>query len=230
MKKIFLALILFSTTFSYSLSAQDLEPTVTEALLTVTVMNPQDKSEAGETVSFESVKTKKVYTGVTNAEGKFEILIPKGDEYKVKYKAFSDDKDYKTIKIPMVEGLLKFNYTIKVALPKVYTLKDVFFDTGKSTLKPESDKALDQLAEYMKLKKTLVIEIAGYTDNVGNNLANQKLSEDRANAVRNYLIKKGVDAARLTAKGYGDSDPVASNDTEDGRQQNRRTEVHVIKE
>jgi len=230
MKKIFLALILFSSTFSYSLSAQDLEPTGTEALLTVTVINPQNKSEEGETVSFVSEKTKKVYTGVTNAEGKFEILIPKGDEYKVKYKAFSDDKDYKTIKIPMVEGLLKFNYTIKVALPKVYTLKDVFFDTGKSTLKPESDKALDQLAEYMKLKKTLVIEIAGYTDNVGNDAANQKLSEDRANAVRNYLIKKGVDAARLTAKGYGDSDPVASNDTEDGRQQNRRTEVHVIKE
>ena len=97
-------------------------------------------------------------------------------------------------------------------------------------LRAESNKELNQLAEYMTLKKTLVIEIAGYTDNVGAADANLKLSEDRANAVKQYLVKKGIDASRVSAKGYGDSMPEADNSTAEGRQKNRRTEVHIISE
>jgi outer membrane protein OmpA-like peptidoglycan-associated protein len=106
----------------------------------------------------------------------------------------------------------------------------VFFDSGKSTLKPESAKELNELVEYMGLKKTMVVEIAGHTDNAGNKDANQKLSEERANAVRDYLIKKGIAADRVIAKGYGDTQPIADNTTEAGKQKNRRTEVRTIKE
>jgi outer membrane protein OmpA-like peptidoglycan-associated protein len=97
-------------------------------------------------------------------------------------------------------------------------------------LRPDSNKELNELAEYMNLKKTLVIEIAGHTDNVGAPESNQKLSEDRANAVKQYLVKKGIVAERIVAKGYGDSEPVADNNTASGKQQNRRTEVRVIAE
>ena len=82
----------------------------------------------------------------------------------------------------------------------------------------------------MQLKKSMVVEIAGHTDNVGNKDANQKLSEDRANSVRNYLIKKGITTERILAKGYGDTQPVADNSTDAGKQKNRRTEVRTIKE
>lgn len=222
--------LLLCLVYSFSVKAQVLKPTESQALLIVTVSNAKGVPQVGEKVSFIASKTKKVYSGVTDEKGSFKILVPKGDEYKVQYKLFTDNKDYQPIKIPAKSGLITFNFGIKIELPKTFTLKNVFFDTGKSTLRSNSYKALNELTEFMEHRKTMEIEIAGFTDNVGSADVNLKLSQQRANAVRNYLIKKGIAANRLTAKGYGGQDPVASNDTVAGRQQNRRTEVHIIKE
>ena len=126
--------------------------------------------------------------------------------------------------------MVNFEYKLTIEEPKVFTLNNVFFDSGKSTLKPESSRELDELKEYMSLKMTLHVEIAGHTDNVGNKDANQKFSEDRANTVRNYLIKKGITPERIIAKGYGDAQPVGDNATDAGKQKNRRTEVRILKE
>lgn len=208
--------------------AQTLEPTETMALLTVVVVDNNQKSLEGETVSFVSEKDKKVYSGITKANGKFDVLVPEGDNYKVQYKAFTENQDYNVLKMPSPEGTVTFEYKLIINPPKMYTLDHVFFDTGKSTLKPESSKELNELAEYMSLKKALRIEIAGHTDNVGNKDANQKLSEDRANAVKTFLVKKGIAAERIIAKGYGDSQPVGDNATEAGKQKNRRTEVRNL--
>lgn len=227
MKNLLLFIVAIASINSYS---QALEPTETHALLTVLVANDKSKPLEGEKVSFLATKDKKVYSGVTKADGKFELLVPKGDKYKVQYKAAGGNEDYSTLNMPAVEGLITFEYKLTIVPPKIYTLDNVFFDTGKATLKPESSKELNELAEYMQLKKSMVIEIAGHTDNVGNNDANQKLSEGRANSVRNYLIKKGIAAERIVAKGYGDTQPVADNSTDAGKQKNRRTEVRTIKE
>lgn len=210
--------------------AQDLQPTETDALLQVSVVNEKGKPLEGEPITFIGNKTKKSFSGTTKADGKFSILVPEGDTYKVKYKAFTGDEDFSSLEIPSVPGMVNFEYTITVELPKVYTLDNVFFDTGKSSLRADSYKELNELAEFMKFKKTMVIEIAGHTDNVGNTDSNQKLSEARANEVRNYLIKKGIEANRIQAKGYGDTQPVASNDTDAGKQKNRRTEVRIVSE
>ncbi len=210
------------------LAAQDLQPTETEALLNVAVVNFANKPQEGEVVTFISTKDEKSFTGTTQADGKFSLLIPKGQQYKVQYKSFTTDQDYKTVDIPQVEGHFTFDYTIKVEPPKVYTLDNVFFDTGKSALRVASYKELDELVEHMTKKKSMVIEIAGHTDNVGSKESNQQLSEDRANAVRDYLLKKKIAPERVTAKGYGDTQPVAGNDTPDGKQKNRRTEVRII--
>jgi len=218
-------LVLF---FFTQLNAQNPEPTSTQALFEVTVVNEKNKPQAGEQVFFESVKTKKVFAGVTKPDGKFHILVPKGDKYNVKYKAFTSDADYTVLDVPdNKDELLSFEITIQYELPKTYTLDNVYFDTGKSTLRQESFKELNELAEFMKLKSSLVIEIAGHTDNVGKPDSNLKLSQDRANSVRDYLIRKGIKPDRVTAKGYGDTQPVANNNTDDGKQKNRRTEVRV---
>ncbi len=216
---------------SPSVSAQELKPTEKEALLTVSVVNEKEKAQVGEQVTFESITTKKTYSGVTKAGGKFDILVPTGDKYKIKYKTFTSDADYTTLDVPYAKGeILSFEVIIQFELPKRYTLDNVYFETGKADIKPASFKYIDEMAEYLKLKTSMVIEISGHTDNVGKPEANLTLSQERANAVRNYLIKKGIAPDRIVAKGYGDTQPISSNDTDAGKQKNRRTEVRIIKE
>ncbi len=107
-------------------------------------------------------------------------------------------------------------------------LKNIFFDTNKFELKAESKAELQKLVEFLQLNPTVKIEIAGYTDNVGNEQANITLSEKRANAVYQYLSANGIVATRLVYKGYGEAQPIAPNTTEDNRALNRRTEFMII--
>lgn len=99
------------------------------------------------------------------------------------------------------------------------------FETGKSVIKPESQNIIDQIAEMMIQNPGLKISIEGHTDNAGNAASNQTLSVDRANAAMDALIAKEIDKSRLTAKGFGQNKPIASNDTEEGRALNRRVEI-----
>jgi outer membrane protein OmpA-like peptidoglycan-associated protein/Tol biopolymer transport system component len=107
-------------------------------------------------------------------------------------------------------------------------LKNVFFDTNRFDLKPESQSALKYLINFMTLNSTVSIEVSGFTDNAGNDKLNQTLSENRAKAVYNYLINHGVNATKLQFKGYGKQMPVAANTNEENRAKNRRTEFKII--
>jgi outer membrane protein OmpA-like peptidoglycan-associated protein len=104
-------------------------------------------------------------------------------------------------------------------------LDGVNFDTGKASIRAESFPRLDGVVEYMSHKPSVRIQISGHTDNVGNPKTNKTLSEKRAQACRDYLIAKGIDGTRVAAVGFGDERPIASNATDDGRQQNRRIEA-----
>ena len=227
MKNILFIVLLFTAS---CISAQELKATLTQAHLKVSVIDDKKNPQAGQSVTFTSAKDGKVFSGTTDANGKFEMLIPPAQTYKVKYHIFNTDYDDQDMEMPSSERPYTFEYTLEVTPPKTFTLNNVFFDSGKSTLRPESNKELNQLAEFLSLKKTTVIEISGHTDNVGDAAANQKLSEDRANAVKQYLVTKGIAANRVQAKGYGDTQPIADNGTAAGKQKNRRTEVHIISE
>ena len=122
----------------------------------------------------------------------------------------------------------KNDFSLKAGKP--ITLLNILFESNKSTLQKSSFDELNKLADYLNKNRMTAIEISGHTDNTGNADANLKLSQDRANAVRDYLIKRAIAANRVIAKGYGDTKPVASNDTEEGRSKNRRIEVKMIKE
>jgi OOP family OmpA-OmpF porin len=108
---------------------------------------------------------------------------------------------------------------------------DILFDLNKSTLKPESKTELDRIGAILVQVPDLKIEIGGHTDSTGSDKTNMVLSEARANAVRDYLVKNfpQINGANLMAKGYGESKPVASNDTKEGRAQNRRVEFRIMK-
>ena len=109
-----------------------------------------------------------------------------------------------------------------------FELRNVFFETAKFDLKSTSYPELNYIVDILKANPSLNIIVAGHTDNVGNAANNQLLSENRAKSVMNYLIEKGIPADRLNSKGYGASKPIQSNDTEEGRAKNRRTEIEIL--
>lgn len=111
---------------------------------------------------------------------------------------------------------------------KTVVLKNIFFDTNLWDLKPESTSELNILLKLLNDNKTIKIEISGHTDNRGSKESNLKLSDNRAKAVFDFLVKNGISASRLTFKGYGDAMPIADNNNEEGRAINRRTEFKVI--
>ncbi len=107
---------------------------------------------------------------------------------------------------------------------KLFSLKSVFFDSAKWDLRPESTEELTRLYEYLEENPDLSIQINAHTDNVGSNKANQKLSQQRSQSVVEFLIEMGIDSSRLEAKGFGEEYPIAPNDSDEGRQENRRVE------
>ncbi|NND45220.1 MAG: OmpA family protein [Xanthomonadales bacterium] len=110
-------------------------------------------------------------------------------------------------------------------LQETYRMKNVHFAFDSAQLTSKSKASLDDALQILKRHEELVVEVAGHTDSVGSDSYNQALSQRRASAVRDYLVANGIAAGRLTAKGYGESEPVADNSTDEGRAQNRRVEL-----
>lgn len=114
-----------------------------------------------------------------------------------------------------------------VSEDKWFDFDRLLFDTGSATLQPASQDQLANMAAILKAYPGVKIRIGGYTDNTGDPAANLKLSQDRADSVMAELVKLGIDPSRMTAKGYGDADPIADNSTEEGRQKNRRISLRI---
>jgi outer membrane protein OmpA-like peptidoglycan-associated protein len=135
--------------------------------------------------------------------------------------------DKAAMRAQLSEQLNKVLATRDSARGLIVSMSDVLFDTDKFSLKAGAREKLAKVAGILIAYPTLAIEVGGYTDNVGGDDMNQKLSENRADAVRDYLVEQGVGTASLTAKGFGNASPVASNDNASGRQENRRVELVV---
>ena len=138
-----------------------------------------------------------------------------------------DDKD----ECPTVKGTAANNGCPEIKETDIQILKDALyginFETGSDVLSASSYEVLDRVVSLMNLNNNYKLVIEGHTDSQGNDDLNMKLSEKRANAVKNYLVSKGVDATRLTAVGYGETKPIADNETTEGRAQNRRVELKI---
>ena len=167
----------------------------------------------------------------TDEDGNYLITLPVGKNYAFNvhrkgYLFYSQNFDMSSISSDSV-------YNIDIPLEPIEVnakviLKNVFFDTKKTELKPESISELDNVVRLMNENPNMKILISGFTDNVGTPADNLKLSNGRALSVVNYLVAKGVKKDRLSYKGFGETNPVATNDTEEGRAINRRTEMRVV--
>jgi outer membrane protein OmpA-like peptidoglycan-associated protein len=137
------------------------------------------------------------------------------------------EADKAAMRLRLSEQLNTILQTRDSARGLIVSMSDVLFDTGKYSLKPGAREKLAKVAGILLAYPGLNIEVGGYTDNVGGDQMNQTLSENRAASVRDYLVQQGVSSSAVTAKGFGNSLAVASNDNSAGRQQNRRVELLV---
>jgi outer membrane protein OmpA-like peptidoglycan-associated protein/tetratricopeptide (TPR) repeat protein len=179
----------------------------------------------------DNTSGKIIETFTTNsATGKFIITLASGKNYGIAVKAEGYLFHSENFDIPKGSSDNLVNKVIELKNIKIgskIALRNIFFDTGKSLLRSESNAELDRLVKLMNDVPNLKVEISGHTDNTGSAKSNQTLSQSRAQAVVTYLTKKGIAASRMTAKGYGPNSPIATNATADGRQQNRRTEFEI---
>ena len=142
-------------------------------------------------------------------------------------RAHQADSEKAAMRVQLSIQLNKILETRDSARGLIVSMSDVLFDTGQYTLKPGAREKLAKVAGILLAYPGLNIEVGGYTDNVGGDEMNQKLSENRAGSVRSYLVEQGVLTGSVSAKGFGNTLPVASNDNASGRQENRRVELVV---
>lgn len=162
--------------------------------------------------------------------GEYVVALPAGRNYNVTIEQKDRLFYSENVSMPAEGGYTELRREVKLSKPEAgakIILNNVFFDSGKADLRPESATELQRLVQLMRRLPKLKVEVSGHTDNVGNESINQKLSENRAAAVRNFISGQGIEAARLTAKGYGSAKPLGNNATAEGRQQNRRTEFVI---
>lgn len=197
------------------------------------VLNSQTNTPIGAQIRYERLKDGAAQ-GVANSDpttGAYTIVLPAESAYGFRaeadgFIAVSDHLDatgvteYREITRDLLLAPLVVGQTVR--------LNNIFFDFGSDTLRPESFPELQRVAGLLRDNPQMMIQIGGHTDNVGSDQANVSLSQNRAEAVREYLLKQGFPQQRISARGYGRARPIAPNDTESGRSQNRRVEFTIL--
>jgi OmpA-OmpF porin, OOP family len=179
--------------------------------------------------------------GIAQSEpgrGSYEISLPGGQIYGIRAEADNYISESQTIDLRNLAADTKINanftlqpiQVVPIAENAIVTLNTIFFDFDKSVVKPAAFPELERIVKMMKDRPAMSIEIGGHTDSIGTDEYNLKLSDRRANAVVKFLLSKGVDTIRITAVGYGEKKPRASNAKEvGGRAVNRRVEFKILK-
>ena len=207
-------------------AAKDLAPNKTHAVLNISYTNFDDVPQKNKILTFVGKKNpKNKVTVKTNGYGEVSFLIPREDSYQILCESLTGP--FECGETPYVSPRASYG-PVNVAFDDTRAeLQGVSFKVGSAELVPSTLATLDKTIAGLKKNAKAKVEIEGHTSSEGGEEYNQKLSEDRANSVRDYMISKGISKDRVTAVGYGYSRPKASNDTEEGRKQNRRIEVRV---
>src|SRR5258706_790628 len=203
-------------------------------LLKGKVIDETDAHVLEATITLVDNETGKVISKLTSdpITGEFELIIPHGGNYGVATERQGYLFNSINFSLPKFAEYQEIDTHVIMAPAQVGSkavLKNIFFDVGKSELKTQSLAEVEKILELLKSNEHLKVQINGHTDNTGNVTMNKTLSLKRASSVVDYLISKGVDANRVSAKGFGSERPIVSNDDEEGgREINRRTEIEII--
>lgn len=197
------------------------------------VYNAKTKEVLGAEIIYESYTAKKIL-GTAKSDSKtgdYQIVLPAGSSYgflanSKGYASLNENIDL--LKLSKYTEITRDLFLYPLEKGQTIRLNNVYFDTDKYNFKADTYFELDRLVAMLKEYVNLKIEVSGHTDSQGDDEHNQLLSTNRAKAVYDYLIKKGISPERISYKGYGKSKPVATNDTDKGRQQNRRVEFMIL--
>ena len=160
--------------------------------------------------------------------GVFKIIKTNAEVWVKVETGGNDNNDFYELTILEIEAMkqeITSNEILKALNADGHIALYINFETGKSDIKAESQNTIDQITEMLKSNAAIKISIEGHTDNVGNPQSNQTLSENRAKAVMNNILSKGIEKTRLSSKGWGQTKPTMDNSTEDGKAKNRRVEI-----
>jgi outer membrane protein OmpA-like peptidoglycan-associated protein len=209
-----------------------LTPIAKKLVLTGTVYNKKDNTPVSAKVVITRPPTRVAPVVLqTNASGQYEHDITAMGWYSLSGSAegFLNAADSVEVVSEEQTPIQKDLYLQPIEVGVTVRLKNIYFDFDKTTLKPESFTELNKVVDLLKQNPSVEIEIAGHTDSKGSDDYNRNLSQGRSQAVVDYIISQGIDNYRLTARGYGEAKPIDTNDTEEGRANNRRVEFTVVK-
>jgi outer membrane protein OmpA-like peptidoglycan-associated protein/Tol biopolymer transport system component len=211
---------------------EDMRPQPTVVVSGV-VTSEKTKAKIGAYVLVEDLNTGElIAVNKSNSlTGKYLVVLPAGRSYSVsanKEGFFFFSQSFEVPTTTRYQEIIKDISLKPIEKGAKIVLNNIFFETGKAALSPQSRLELSKAIDLMKTNPSMIIEVGGHTDNVGEDLSNMKLSHERAKSVRDYLVNAGITSARIQAKGYGESNPVASNETDEGRKTNRRTEFVIL--
>lgn len=168
---------------------------------------------------------------IDTLQATYEVKLPFGNTYTISAAAHNYYPLYESVDTRQTQGDVKIYkdlIIVPIEVGQSIRLNNIFFDPAKATLKSESFVELDRVAEFFANNPEIKVEIAGHTDNVGTVPGNLKLSQNRAQTVADYIIKKGIPKNRIVAKGYGLGKPIVSNATKEGKAKNRRVEFTIL--
>lgn len=202
-------------------------------LLKGLILDEETKKPVAATIDLTDNATSGIITSFKNdpESGAYLVSLPAGKNYGLNIHADKYLFHSENFNLPDTATFKQYNLIIElkpIKIGKSVVLKNIFFDYNKATVRQESEAELSRLASLLRENPSVRMEISGHTDNVGGDDYNQKLSENRAKAVVDYLVASGIGGDRLLYAGYGKSQPIATNDTPEGRQENRRTEFKII--